>query len=340
MASDLQQRFSEAKALETDGQYARAEDIYAQLTAFAETGIRARRRRTECLIRLQRWDEARDEVAAVFAAERPNNRDIKRWLSVRARLGDAARPADPVVLHARAQRQAHAYPEGPFALFTAAAPKTGSTSLSVALAAALGGAKINYLDLPPTSHTWGSPWWPAVDALNGCAVVNHCHLSPAPEVMAEFASRPWLKIAVHLRNPFETMESTIDMMIRQRSPNLLSGTPHLADAPDAALRDHAMNHYLARLGRWMGDWLALADAGHPSVLGLSTMDDMRRDGQDAVARRFVGALPGMDAIQADTAPQRTGNRLSGDKTIRLTDGERHAVATAMPAGLLDRFGWS
>lgn len=333
--------FNAAKALEAAGRYEDAAAAYAALTPDPKQGLQARRRRTECLMRLQRWAEAEVEVAAVFAAtDAPLNRDIKRWLGVRTQRGASVQPVDPVTTYAQAERAAGHYAAGPYILLTAAAPKTGSTSLSVALAAALGATKVNILDLPPTSTAWGRPWWPCLDALEGCALVNHCHLSPDAKTLDGIAARPWLRVAVHLRNPVETIESTIDMVIRQRSPNLLSGAPHLATAPPAALHDWVMTDYLGALASWMEDWVAAADAGHPGILGLSTMDDMRQRGQDAIARDLVAALPGITPKTAETEPQRTGKRLTGKDAIRLSPAEADKVRAAMPAGLLDRFGWT
>lgn len=346
MTKLIQQKFSNAKTLEANGRYADAEVVYAELENHAELAknlpqeIRARRRRTECLMRLQRWDEAAEEVATVLASKPARNNDIKRWLSVSAQLGEGAQPTDPVSEYARVERTGGKYPEGEYILLTAAAPKTGSTSLSVALAAAIDGVKVNYLIQPPTARAWGMPWMPALDALQGCALVNHCHLSPDAGTVAQIAARPWLRVVVHLRNPIETIESTIDMVIRQRSPNLLSAAPHLAHAPDEDLRAFVLTTYLPKLAEWMASWLALADAGHPAVLGVSTMDEMRARGQDALAARLVSDLPGLTPVAADTAPQCTGKRLNGDKAVCLTPAEANTVRASMPVGLLERFNWS
>lgn len=341
MASALQQQFSEAKALEADGEYARAEQAYARLSTCPETEMRARRRRTECLIRLQRWDEAAEDMAYVLEhADPPLVADMKRWLSMRAQFGTETHPSDPLTPFVMAQRASGAFAPGPYLILTAAAPKTGSTSLSVALAAATRATKLNYIDLPPTTGVWGSPWWPAVDALQGFGLVNHCHLSPDPETISNIAARPWVKVAIHLRNPVETITSTIDMMIRQRSPNLLSGAPKAALTADDAIRAFVLTHYLHKLRDWMVDWIALYDQGHPSVIGLTTMDEMRSRGQDAIARDLVARLPGLAPNSAQTQPQGTGQRIVGDKAVQLTPQETDRVRAAMPPGLLERFGWT
>jgi hypothetical protein len=333
--------FDTAKTLEAAGQYSDAAAAYEALTSDPAQTLRARRRRTECLMRLQRWPEAAAEVAAVFdACDRPLNRDLKRWLNMRVQFGDAARPADPVTPFVTAARAGGDYATGPYILLTAAAPKTGSTSLSVALAATLSATKINLLELPPTHDRWGTPWWPAIDALQGCALVNHSHLSPDPETVRNIAARPWVKVAVHLRNPVETIESTIDMVIRQRSPNLLSGTPHLATASETALRDWVLTTYLPRLAAWIRDWVRLVDAQHPWIAGLSTMDDMRGRGQDAVAQDLAAGLPGILPAPTETEPQRTGNRLRGASAITLTPDEVSRIKAAMSPALMDRFGWA
>lgn len=341
MITNVRKKFARAQALEDEGRYARAEALYATLAQLPDMALRARRRRIECLTRLQRWPEAAEEVAAVMAATAPpSNRDIKRWQAVRGHLGDDALPGDPVTAFARAERAAGRYPAGELILFTAAAPKTGSTSLSTALAAAMGGAMVNYLAMPPHGPDWGLPWWPAVDALQGCRLVNHCHLSPAPEVMAEFARRPWARVALHLRNPFEAVESMLDLALRQRIPSMLATEPEVALGSDAKLRRWAFSHYLPRLAGWMTGWLELHDAGHPAILGLTTMDQMRRDGQDALARRLLSGAAGIEPLTTETAPRRTGIRLTGDKAVRLTAAEVGLVQAAMPPAMLERFGWT
>lgn len=339
MTQSIEDRFQEAKALEASGAYAKAVELFTALKAVPDQELRARRRLTECLMRLHRWPEAATEVAAIFAAAPANPHDIKRWQTVQAQTDGAGIPHDPVTPYVRAERTAGTYAEG-YIVFTAAAPKTGSTSLSAALAAALGATRVNYLDLPPTATEWSTPWWPAVDALQGCGLVNHCHLSPAPHIMAEIEKRPWVRVAVHLRNPFEAMESIIDMLTRHRFPNLLSGAPYLATAPDHVLRDWLLQHYVHRLAKWMQDWVGLLDAGHPSLVGPTTMEMMRTQGQDAVARHLAHQLGDMPVQVHDTAPQRTGKRIGGTKKIRLTQAEHTQLRDAFPAAFLQRFGWA
>lgn len=339
MTQTIEDQFQQAKALEASGAYVEAARLFAALKSVPEQEVRARRRLTECLMFLHRWSEAATEVAAIFALAPATPHDLKRWQTVRAQTSHALTPQDPVTSYVQAERAAGAYSEG-YIVFTAAAPKTGSTSLSAGLAAALGGRRVTYLDLPPTATEWSTPWWPAVDALEGCALVNHCHLSPAPHVLAEIEKRPWVRVAVHLRNPFEAMESLIDMLTRHRFPNLLSGAPHLALAPDQELRDWLIEHHVHRLAKWMADWVALLDAGHPSLIGPTTMEMMRNQGQDGLARHLAHQLDGVTVRTCDTVPQRTGKRLEGAAKIRLTPAERAQVRKAMPAPLMARFGWA
>jgi hypothetical protein len=343
MPPDMRDVFQSAKALENARDWAAAERIYGQVISGTNGKLlhQAYRRRTECRMRLQKWVGARKDVDAVFAAGiLLNNRDIKRRVSVYSHLGETKIAADTIA--ERVKFCVSDYPEpdkNGLIILTAAAPKTGSTSLSTALAAAMGWPKINYLCYQNPELAQGFPSLDALDILKGRGIVNHCHLAPDDELLAELEKRPWVKVAVHFRHPVETMLSTLDLVMRQNSPLILSQAPHLVGAPEAEIRDWVFSVYARQLSGWMQHWLGHVDAGHPSILCFTTLDQIKTLGQDNVARDVLIEAHLSPKTNATTEPQRTAQRLTGKQKVAYQFDEREQVLAHFPKTMLERFNW-
>lgn len=335
----LKSKFAAAKQLANNGNYQRAIDAFESFVHLDRFEARARRQIVECLMRQQNWKEAAFHVQKIFEITKPNNRDMKRWLDIYLHFGAASRPVDPFPNYLRNLEKSSPLKSGNFHIFTAALPKTGSTSLSISLASAANASKINFLVVPPSSTEWGIPYWRAVDILEGKFLINHCHLGPSIETLNGMKKRNWMKVIVHFRNPVETMASTIDLFIRQRSKNLLSGAPELWCADDNEIRRWTFDNYLPRMANWMHNWYDLYEAKHESIFGLSTMDEMRTDGQDALALRVLKNLDCELDYNSKTEPQRQGVRLTGARKIELTTNEKHMIRTSFRPGFLEFFGW-
>lgn len=336
--------YEAARELERDRKWGDADRAYERLLGDPSRDTQVRRRRIECLVRLQRWEEAAREQQLIDAAlgspAARNNRDVKRATAIHTQRGELERAFDVIEGRATYLVTEGDLVPGDHILLTAAAPKTGSTSLSVALAGALGATKVNFLTTPPTDRGWGLVSARALETLRGFSVVNHCHLSPAPENLKVIEERPWVRVAVHLRNPFESIESTIDLVVRQRSPSMLSGSGLSASSSVGELREWVLDVYSFRLRDWMTDWVRLVDGQHPSVVGLSTLDEVKADGQDKVSRRLLRGIGNARILATATEPQRRGVRLSGDERIRLTAEERRLILQIFPENMMQRFGWA
>ena len=336
----LDEVFFTAKDLEANGRVKEAIQLYSTCFDSPNYHSRVLRRRAECYLTLHDWESARNDVETLInSGARLIARDLKRWLSLWVALDSTKLKGDPVTDFCIEQRNLNVFPKGHNLILTAAAPKSGSTSLSVALAAALKTHKINYLCTPLTPQVWGQPWIAALDALKGYSVVNHCHLWPNKKTISALEKRPWVKIAVHIRNPIEVMESTIDMILRIKSVTLLKDMTEDERSNEPYLVDWAMKNYLPKLIFFMENWIALNDAKHPSVLGVSTMDEMKRNGQDALAFRLLSNLRNTEIVPAVTLPQRRGIRRKGEKEVLLTNDHRAQILEAIPTNLKARFKW-
>jgi len=343
MPADLRELFQSAKTLEGARDWSAAEDAYGQVVATATGKLhhQALRRRAECRMRLQKWDQARRDVDAVFDAGIPIvNRDIKRRVSVYSHLGEIGIASETIVKHAENNLESYpAPPDNAFVILTAAAPKTGSTSLSTALAAAMNWPKANFLCYQKPELAQSYPSLPALDILKGRGIVNHCHLAPDDDLLIALEKRPWVKVAVHFRHPAETLLSTLDLVMRQNAPLILSQAPHLVGAPEPEIRDWVFSVYARQLSDWMQHWLAHVDARHPSVLCFTTLDQIKALGQDNVARNVLidaGLAPRPDTA---TEPQLTGQRLTGKQKIAYCGDEREQVLAHFPKTMLERFNW-
>lgn len=335
--------FQEAKERENNREWALAEQMYRTISKGSDKlAVQASRRRAECLMRLQRWSEARAEVDAVLKSGAPEvNRDIKRLLAVLSyeqNTGAATEAIDDFAARWLINEPNLRQKEGRIIL-TAAAPKTGSTSLATALAAAAGYRKTNFLCYQQVSMARGIASLPALQRLKGVGIVNHCHLAPDAGMMADLRDMPWVQIAVHFRHPADVVLSTVDMIIRQGAPIILIAAPHLVGAGPAAVMKWALENYLPELLQWIQDWLAYVDANHPSIMGVSTLEQMKTIGQDALAKQLLDTAGIPYSADSNTVPQRTGNRMSGGQKIRYTAAQRDYLQRQIPPELLRRFGW-
>jgi len=335
--------FQNAKELENSRDWAAAEYLYSTIVkGGGKLAVQASRRRAECLMRLQRWSEARTEVDAVIKSGAPEvNRDIKRRIAVlgyEQNTGAAIQVIDDYAARWLKSEQGLKRKNDRIIL-TAAAPKTGSTSLATALAAAAGYRKTNFLCYQQISMARGIASIPALQRLKGVGVVNHCHLAPDAGMMADLRNMPWVQIAVHFRHPADVVLSTVDMIIRQGAPIILIAAPHLVGAGPAAVLEWVLENYLPELLQWIQDWLVYVDAQHPSIMGVSTLEQMKTKGQDTLAKRLLGAVGIPYNEGSNTVPQRTGNRLSGVQKIHYTPAQRDYLQRQIPPDLVQRFGW-
>jgi len=341
--TDLRDIFQQGKSLESGRDWAKAALCYGAVIAAGEGALRiqAHRRRAECLMRRQQWAEARQDVDAVFAAGGPIlNRDIKRRVAVFSHLGDYKQAAATIEAYTKhwLMENSQTRREG-LTILTAAPPKSGSTSLAVALSAAGGWPKINFLCYQNGALTQGYPPMAALDLLRGVGIVNHCHLAPDRHVLDMLKARPWVGVAVHLRHPVEIILSTIDLILRQNPPLILDRAPHLVDASLGEITEWVTRVYAPSLANWVAGWLEIVDGNHPSILSMTTLSQMKSEGQDALAARILQSRGIVPIPGATSEPQGTGQRLSGPDRATLTPRQRDRVMAAFPVIVRQRFGW-
>lgn len=331
--------FQRGKSLFAEGDVDAALALFSDLAEHPDERLRALRRRSECYLRLQDWNRAEADIREVSAAGLETVSDLHRLLWLETYLRNDA--ACETAMAGFAQDQIDRTPplRGDYLILVAATLKTGSTSFSDSLAGAMGYEYATHLSAPPRMDRWGQVFGRPLDVARGYGMVNHGHIGCEPAVLATIAAREWVKIALHLRHPLETMLSTIDAFIRVRTPTLFSAEPRLAAATPAEIKDWALQVYAPHMARWMVDWLALYDAGHPSIISLSTMDEMREIGQDALARRVASRLPGITPRTVDTPPRRYKLRLQGADRVTLSRAEAQSVLDLFPSSMLSRFGW-
>ena len=333
--------FEQGKLFEQAGQWQEACDVYDTIIRQVPDFIQAYRRRTECLVRLQRWPEAILDVEKVFSSgTRIFNRDLKRKIMVLGQQGKAAQASLAIAEFSRhwLEENRENIKQG-LTIFTAAAPKTGSTSMSVALAEATGWSRVNFLCYANSPLGAGIPSFEALDLLKNVGIVNHCHLLPETRVLDEMAKRPWIKTVVQFRHPAETLLSTVDMMIRDKAPMIFARLPYSGSERASDMIDWSIENYLPHLVDWMKKWVQAIDNNHPAILGWTTLDEIRAEGQDWVARNLLISA-GIDVGEpCVTEPRRTGLRLQEDNEVKYTDQQEEKLMDSIPEVLKERFGW-
>lgn len=332
--------FKRGKALFQAGDLHGAVEVFSELTRHPDDHLRALRRRADCYLRLQDWPNAERDIRAVADHGVDTLADYHRLLWLETYLGDEDACSRLMTEYAARYAGGPEAMSGRFVVLVAATLKTGSSSFADALAAALGYPVSNHLSGPPTLTRWGQVDAGALDASRGIGLVNHGHIGATAAAAQTLATRDWVKVALHLRHPLETITSTIDAFIRAPTPTLVSTYPDIVSASAAEVKAWSLAYYAPHMARWMCDWLALHDAGHPAIFSLSTMDEMKADGQDALARRVTARLPDIVPKEVETPPRRYKLRLTGAQRVSLTHAEATAVLDLFPSDILARFKWS
>lgn len=300
-------------------------------------GTGASRLRCDMLMKLQRWEEARTIAETLYEdVAKRNVDDVRRMMQCLSHDGSYEGASAVLARHAETERDT--FPDGKALILMAAEPKTGSTSMTTALAAAAGYGESTFLchDVGPRPEA--RPSFEALEVLRGKGLANHSHLVPEPESLGRLESMPWVKLLVQVRHPVDVMESTIDMLVRTASAVILSGAEGIDPSDTRVVQDWVLDEYLPGHIQRVMEWVRIADEGHPALLGLTTLEEVRSHGQDAVAQRALAAR-GIRTTSVTTQAKRTGKRLCGNNAISLSAAERQRVMTAVPAALRFRFGW-
>ena len=333
--------FEHGKKLEQLKLWGEATVIYDQVIDAAPEFVHARRRRAECLMRLQRWSEAEQDVRSLFDGNMPIiNRDVRRMVTVCSQQGRYTEAAQIIAdFSEQWLKDNEASLKKGLVLLTAAVPKTGSTSLSLSLAAATGLPRCNFLCYQNSPMGAGVPSIAALYKLKDVGIVNHCHLVPDESLLLALRNMPWVRVAIQFRHPAETLLSTIDMMVRDQTPIIFAYSSVAPDAPVAEISEWVISHYLPRLVTWIEGWVAAIDDGHPSILGWTTLDEIKCRGQDTVARQMLKSA-GIEPLQnVTTDAQRTGLRLRGPEEITFSKEQYDRVLALIPHHLRERFDW-
>ncbi|MCP4073182.1 MAG: tetratricopeptide repeat protein [Hyphomicrobiales bacterium] len=333
--------FDQGKSLEQRKSWKEATRMYDQVIEAAPEFLQVRRRRAECLMRLQRWPEAEQDVRHLFDANAPIiNRDIKRIATICSQQGKYDEAASRISSFAdQWLGENTAGLSSGQVILTAAVPKTGSTSLSFALAAATGWPRANFLCYQNSPMGAGVPSMAALQKLKGIGIINHCHLVPDEDILEALGEMPWVKTVVQFRNPVETLLSTVDMMVRDQTPIIFAYASVAPDAPFEDIAEWVIADYLPHLIIWMERWAAAIDQGHPSILGWTTLDEIKDKGQDTVARQMLETA-GIGPIRTMvTEPQRTGQRLQGSEKVVFSSSQEERIVASIPDHLRKRFNW-
>ncbi len=337
------EKFYAAKQLENISDWDAAQKAYLEITKLpGRLSIQASRRRASCLMHLQRWNEMRTEVDAVFnSGAAILDADISRRLIVLSYEQDSCEAYRMIDAHIKRwmQSQPENHIQNGQVILTAAPPKSGSTSLAEALAGATGAKKTKYLCFQRYSVSRGLPSVSTLNRLRGVSIVDHCHLAPDPDFMMQVQAMPWVRIAVHFRHPVDMLLSVIDMVLRRRAPIMLLSEPRLVGACPDFVKEWALTRYLPEMLDWMRNWLKFVDSRHPSILSLTTLEQMKDLGQDRLAAQILekAGLPYLDGVH--TRSRRMGNRLSGKGKVTLSQAQRDFVINAVPKTMTERFHW-
>lgn len=304
-----------------------------------KVAMAARRYRARANFGLCRMAQVVDDLRMLQdAGERIGNRDLRAYADALSQTAGEAEANALLGVWTPTLLPPEECADGP-TIVMATAPKTGSTSLSHALGAAIDAPVTNLLCYRGRDTVYSKLSDRAVQAFAGKGVVNHGHLNSDAATLDLLRDTPSVRIVLHLRDPRETLLSTADMCLRLRTSYSFATAPVPDPAHGVAFLDWMVDHYTPQLLTWMHDWITAYDTGHPSIVSLSTLDDLKSKGQDSVARHIAEKLGVTDIQTVKTQPRRTGQRLEGSQKLAYSDAQLARLEAQLPQALMQRFDW-
>ncbi|MBB6252274.1 tetratricopeptide repeat protein [Nitrospirillum iridis] len=267
----------------------------------------------------------------------------RRHPSIPIHLLPHARPSGLEAAHQRQQERKRA---GMPAVLLNTLPKSGSMFLQEVLARSF--------DLPTSTiaisdhaltdqvvHGW------ATQLAQGGALSQE-HLPGTPAVEQALLAAGLDKIIVHVRDPRQTMLSTLHHFSREYRLCLEIHKPFLpANYPGLPFEEQAefmLEHYFAKEVEWIVGWTRIVDSGSPLKVLFSTYEESVSNVPAFFARacKFYDLEGASTVALAEVAPSaalhfREGRKDEWRTAFRQEQQDR--MRALMPDALMDRFGW-
>ncbi len=264
------------------------------------------RRLSDAYLSLGKLNEALSHsIIAIALSKTPLERDYIRKARIYEFLSEYKKSRKTLIEYGNYFQNAHVKPHAADNIIVVALPKSGSTSITNAMAVQ---SKKQYLEFPNRQgrglFSNSIPVYNCYRQIQGCGIIMHSHLSPKQEYVDFLATVPNLHIVLHLRDPREALISVLDMVHRQNTYQIIARKQNLLHLSIDAQLDWMIDRYLPFQVRWISSWLKIVSERPILNIAVSSFNDLKKRGQNAVALEQLEKL----AIYADPAGQENSKR--------------------------------
>ncbi len=221
-----------------------------------------------------------------------------------------------------------------------ALPKSGSTSISSAIAAHL---NYSYLEFPNRQGTGffsnSVPVARCYQNIENIGAVIHSHILPRRNHVNLLSAQTDLKFIVHVRDPREALVSALDMVHRRSTYQFMVRKPDLLELPLEGQLDWMISNYLPVQIDWISRWWTIAQTNSPIKIKLSTFSDLQFKGQDATALDLIKAI-GLDVHCEEMKTERrryNQRKLKGSWQELFSQQQKNRAADAIPESIRSQF---
>lgn len=300
------------------------------------------RRKADTLMALTRIDEAILLSEKIIQQSKTlNRRDHQRVSEAYFFAGRYAESADAIANYANYWRkQNNGMGRLGVPVVVAALPKSGSTSVTTALAATTGSIETEILcRRGPKFFGSNILIHRALRHAKNFKITEHSHLEPNAANLAALKTHKDVKVCLHVRDPREALISAVDMLIRNRAPQFMLRSKELYDAPLNIKIDWMIENYLPCQINWISDWLEIADISNSPVKSVTDFSELKRNGQNKLAKKIANRL-GIECVSnIDSKPRRFNlKKLSGWRD-HFSKEQQEKVESQIPIELFRRFNW-
>jgi len=247
--------------------------------------ISIHRRLSDAYLSLGELEEALfHSTIAIALSKTPTERDYIRKARIFEFLSEYKKSRTTLIEYGNQFQKTHAKAKAADNIIVVALPKSGSTSITNAMAIQ---SKKEYLEFPNRQgkgfFSNSIPVYNCYRQIQGYGVIMHSHLSPKQEYVNFLATIRNLHIVLHLRDPRESLISVLDMAHRQKAYQIISRNRNLLHLSIDAQLDWMIDQYLPFQAQWISSWLKIVNERPALNIAVSSFDELKQKGQNAVA---------------------------------------------------------
>ena len=320
-------------------QWLQALDAFMTACDLAPENLIYLRRVVDAMLANGRFEEAAILGGQVIAeSPEPREADYQRLANAYRYGGQDKRVAETCLKFAQIWKKRQIKPADAPPLIIAALPQSASTSLSHAIATSANRPMVEFMCCQGAGFFGlATPIGRVFKLLGKTGVVNHSHLEPRRRNLEVLANNPAVRVAVHFRDPRESLVSALDMIQRNHSPQFLLKNPDLPDLPLDRQVDWMIANYLPYQVWWIKEWGRLVDERMPQIVVTTTFNQLINEGQDGLAYRVCKSADIPVVNKSGSKPRRYKLKSLGRWQDVFTQRQKAAALELLSQNICKRF---